>query len=69
MYAVAQALHEMFLVETEVRSPGYADQPMIFPWKVNILEMQVMKSTRSYLIVFSEIQHHDHIFLSQGPQD
>ena len=31
VYGVAQALHEMLLVKTEMGPPGDADEPMILP--------------------------------------
>lgn len=38
----AQALHELFLVKTEMGSLGDIDQEMLLPWKVIVLWMQVM---------------------------
>lgn len=42
VYAVAQVLHEMFLVKTEMGSPGDRDKPMLLPWQINDLQKQDM---------------------------
>ena len=68
VYAVAQALHEILLVKTEMGPPGDADEPIILPWNVTVLQMQVMnKQAEDMWLYFIEIQHHDHTFIS-SPQ-
>ena len=66
VYAVAQALHEMLLVKTEMGPPGDAEEPMILPWKITVLQMQVMnRKAEDIWLYFIEIHH---MFLS-SPQD
>lgn len=66
VYAVVQTLHEMLLVTTEMGPPGNADQPMLLPWKINVLQMQVMQRQSDDILCVTEIQHHDHIFVSRS---
>ena len=66
VYAVAQALYEMLLVKTEMGPPGDADKPMILPWKITVLQMQVMnRQAEDIWLYFIEIHR---MFLS-SPQD
>ena len=66
VYAVAQALHEMLLVKTEMGPPGDAEEPMILPWKITVLQMQVMnRKAEDIWLYFIEIHH---MFLL-SPQD
>ena len=66
VYAVAQALHEMLLVKTEMGPPGDADEPMILSWKITVLQMQVMnRKAEDIWLYFIEIHH---MFLL-SPQD
>ena len=66
VYAVAQALYEMLLMKTEMGPPGDADKPMILPWKITVLQMQVMnRQAEDIWLYFIEIHH---MFLS-SPQD
>ena len=67
VYAIAQALHERLLVKTEMGPPADADQPMLLPWKVNVLQLQVMnRQVEDIWLYFIEMQHHDHTFVSRS---
>ena len=65
----AQALHELFLVKTEMGSLGDIDQEMLLPWKVIVLWMQVMNwQSKDIWLCFNELHHHDHIFASRSTE-
>lgn len=67
IYAVAQTLHEMLLVKIEMGSLVNAEQPMLLPWKVNVLQMQVInEQLEAIWLYFIEMLHHDHIFVSNS---
>lgn len=40
VYTVAQALHEMLLINTEMGSTGNAEGPTLLPWQVHLLQRQ-----------------------------
>ena len=69
IYAVAQALHEMLLVKIEMGSLVNEEQPMLLPWKVNVLQMQVINEGLDVIwLYFVEMLDHDYIFVPNSTE-
>ncbi|XP_069923675.1 vomeronasal type-2 receptor 116-like [Oryctolagus cuniculus] len=59
VYAVAHALHKMFLEKVEMGSLGDAAQPKLLPWQVNPLQSRVgMEPLMAFTHFFTEVGLH-----------